>query len=106
MLTGKRRRRQVVRAERPRGRGAYRFSTVRANSDAPPLVGQETRYGHRVYGAVIINPVRYRRPEVDAILRIVRTLTGAALTALVSVTTARIGIRMLDGMIMSQMNSA
>jgi hypothetical protein len=39
-------------------RGDYRFSSVRANSDAPALFGQETRYGHRVYGAVVINAVR------------------------------------------------
>jgi opacity protein-like surface antigen len=39
-------------------RGDYRFLAVRSNSDAPAFFGQETRYGHRVYGAVIINAVR------------------------------------------------
>jgi opacity protein-like surface antigen len=39
-------------------RGDYRFLAVRSNSDAPTFFGQETRYGHRVYGAVVINAVR------------------------------------------------
>ena len=39
-------------------RGDYRFIAVRANDDAPAFFGQETRYGHRVYGAVTINAVR------------------------------------------------
>ena len=39
-------------------RGDYRFIAVRANDTAPAFFGQETRYGHRVYGAVIINAVR------------------------------------------------
>ena len=39
-------------------RGDYRFIAVRSNDDAPAFFGQETRYGHRVYGAVIINAVR------------------------------------------------
>jgi len=39
-------------------RGDYRFIAVRANDAAPSFFGQETRYGHRVYGAVIINAVR------------------------------------------------
>lgn len=36
-------------------RGDYRFVTVRSNEDAPVFFGQETRYGHRVYGALLIN---------------------------------------------------
>jgi len=39
-------------------RGDYRFIAVRANDTAPAFFGQERRYGHRVYGAVIINAVR------------------------------------------------
>lgn len=36
-------------------RADYRFIAVRANDQAPAFFGQDTRYGHRVYGAVIIN---------------------------------------------------
>jgi opacity protein-like surface antigen len=36
-------------------RGDYRFVTVRSKDDAPDFFGQETRYGHRVYGGVILN---------------------------------------------------
>ena len=39
-------------------RGDYRFIAVRANDDAPAFFAQDTRYGHRVYGAVILNVVR------------------------------------------------
>ncbi len=39
-------------------RGDYRFIGVRANDQAPAFFGQQTRYGHRVYGAVIINALR------------------------------------------------
>jgi Outer membrane protein beta-barrel domain len=39
-------------------RGDYRFSAVRSNSDAPAFFGQDTRYEHRVYAAVVINAVR------------------------------------------------
>jgi hypothetical protein len=39
-------------------RGDYRFIAVRSNDTAPAFFGQETRYGHRVYGGVIINAVR------------------------------------------------
>jgi hypothetical protein len=39
-------------------RGDYRFIAVRSKDDAPAFFGQETRYGHRVYGAVIINAVK------------------------------------------------
>src|SRR5436853_3118154 len=39
-------------------RGDYRFVAVRASSDGTAFFGQDTRYGHRVYGAVIINAIR------------------------------------------------
>jgi len=39
-------------------RADYRFIAVRSNEDAPAFFGRETRYGHRVYGAVIINAGR------------------------------------------------
>lgn len=34
-------------------RADYRFTAVRSRDDAPPFFGQETRYGHRVYGGLI-----------------------------------------------------
>jgi len=39
-------------------RGDYRFIAVRSKDDAPAFFGQDTRYGHRVYGGVVINAVR------------------------------------------------
>jgi hypothetical protein len=39
-------------------RGDYRFIAVRSNDDAPAFFGQETRYGHRVYGGIILNVAR------------------------------------------------
>lgn len=39
-------------------RGDYRFVAVQSKDDAPAFFGQETRYGHRVYGGVILNVVR------------------------------------------------
>jgi Outer membrane protein beta-barrel domain len=36
-------------------RGDYRFLATRSKDTAPAFFGQDTRYGHRVYGAVIIN---------------------------------------------------
>jgi len=36
-------------------RGDYRFVVVRSKDDAPDFFGSETRYGHRVYGGVILN---------------------------------------------------
>jgi hypothetical protein len=36
-------------------RGDYRFVAVKSKDDAPDFWGQETRYGHRVYGGVLIN---------------------------------------------------
>jgi outer membrane protein with beta-barrel domain len=39
-------------------RGDYRFIATQSKDTAPAFYGQDTRYGHRVYGAVIINAVR------------------------------------------------
>ena len=39
-------------------RGDYRFVAVQSKDDAPGFFGQETRYGHRVYGGVLINAGR------------------------------------------------
>ena len=39
-------------------RGDYRFLAVQGKDDAPAFFGQGTRYGHRVYGGVILNVVR------------------------------------------------
>ena len=39
-------------------RGDYRFVAVRSKDDAPDFFGHETRYGHRVYGGVILKVVR------------------------------------------------
>jgi hypothetical protein len=39
-------------------RGDYRFIAVQSKDDAPAFFGPETRYGHRVYGGVILNLVR------------------------------------------------
>jgi hypothetical protein len=39
-------------------RGDYRFSAVRSNGDAPAFFGQDTRYEHRLYAAVVINAIR------------------------------------------------
>lgn len=36
-------------------RGDYRFIAVQSKDDAPEFFGQETRYGHRVYGAFLVN---------------------------------------------------
>jgi hypothetical protein len=36
-------------------RGDYRFVAVQSKDDAPSFFGQETRYGHRVYGGVLLN---------------------------------------------------
>ena len=36
-------------------RGDYRFVAVQSKDDAPDFFGQETRYGHRVYGGVLLN---------------------------------------------------
>ena len=39
-------------------RGDYRFLAVRAKDNSPVFFGQDTRYGNRVYGAVVINAVK------------------------------------------------
>ena len=39
-------------------RGDYRFVATQSKDTAPAFFGQDTRYGHRVYGAVVINAVR------------------------------------------------
>ena len=39
-------------------RGDYRFITVQYKDDAPAFFGQETRYGHRVDGGIILNVAR------------------------------------------------
>jgi hypothetical protein len=39
-------------------RGDYRFIAVRSKDDASSFFGQDTRYGNRVYGGVVINAVR------------------------------------------------
>ncbi|HYT77190.1 MAG TPA: outer membrane beta-barrel protein [Vicinamibacterales bacterium] len=36
-------------------RADYRFIGVRSNDNAPAFFGRETRYGHRIYGAVLLN---------------------------------------------------
>jgi hypothetical protein len=36
-------------------RGDYRLIVVQSKDDAPAFFGQETRYGHRVYGGVLLN---------------------------------------------------
>jgi hypothetical protein len=36
-------------------RADYRFTAVKSKTDAPAFFGQETRYGHRVYGGLLIN---------------------------------------------------
>jgi hypothetical protein len=39
-------------------RGDYRFIAVQGKDDAPAFWGTDTRYGHRVYGGVILNVAR------------------------------------------------
>ena len=39
-------------------RGDYRFVASKSKDDAPIFFGRDTRYAHRVYGAVIINTVK------------------------------------------------
>lgn len=36
-------------------RADYRFIAVKSKDDAPAFFGRETRYGHRIYGGVLIN---------------------------------------------------
>jgi hypothetical protein len=35
-------------------RADYRFIAVRSKTDAPAFFGQETRYGHRIYGGLLL----------------------------------------------------
>jgi hypothetical protein len=39
-------------------RGDYRFLMTRGKDSATAFLGTESRYGHRVYGAVVINAIR------------------------------------------------
>ena len=39
-------------------RGDYRFVAVQSKDDAPVFFGRENRYGHRVYGGVVLNAGR------------------------------------------------
>lgn len=39
-------------------RGDYRFIAVQSKDEAPAFFGQENRYGHRVYGGVLLNVTR------------------------------------------------
>jgi opacity protein-like surface antigen len=39
-------------------RADYRFLVTQSKDDAPAFFGRETRYGHRIYGAVVINAIR------------------------------------------------
>ncbi len=36
-------------------RGDYRFLVLQSKDDAPVFFGRETRYGHRIYGALVLN---------------------------------------------------
>jgi hypothetical protein len=36
-------------------RGDYRFIMVRSSDTAPAFFGQENRYGHRIYGGLVLN---------------------------------------------------
>ncbi len=39
-------------------RGDYRFIAVQSKDDAPDFFGRENRYGHRIYGGVLLNVTR------------------------------------------------
>jgi len=39
-------------------RGDYRFIAVQSKDDAPAFFGSENRYGHRIYGGVLLNVTR------------------------------------------------
>jgi hypothetical protein len=39
-------------------RGDYRFIAVQSKTTAPEFFGQNSRHGHRIYGAVIINAIK------------------------------------------------
>lgn len=36
-------------------RGDYRFFAVDSKDDAPAFFGRDNRYGHRIYGGIILN---------------------------------------------------
>jgi len=36
-------------------RADYRFLVLKSKDDAPAFFGKETRYGHRIYGAIVLN---------------------------------------------------
>ena len=40
-------------------RGDYRFIAVQSKDDAPVFFGREERYGHRIYGGVLLNIGRW-----------------------------------------------
>jgi opacity protein-like surface antigen len=39
-------------------RADYRFIVTQSKDDAPAFFGREMRYGHRIYGAVVVNAIR------------------------------------------------
>ena len=39
-------------------RGDYRFQAIRSQDDAPEFFGRDNRFGHRLYGAVVITAVK------------------------------------------------
>jgi len=39
-------------------RADYRFQAVASKDESAAFFGDDTRYGHRVYGAIVINAVR------------------------------------------------
>ena len=39
-------------------RADYRLLIVQSKDDAPAFFGRETRYGHRIYGAIVVKPGR------------------------------------------------
>jgi hypothetical protein len=39
-------------------RVGYRFIATQSKNDAPAFFGREMRYGHRIYGAVVVNAIR------------------------------------------------
>jgi hypothetical protein len=41
-------------------RGDYRFTVLKSRDDAPAVFGRETRYGHRLFGAVLLNVGDFR----------------------------------------------
>ena len=61
-------------------RGDYRFFAVKSKDDAPAFFGHDTRYGHRLYGGIILNVLRQlARRQPDACRTSVYGLGGARL---------------------------